>query len=153
MEEAKITSLRVYDRALDIDELIKEMEKMDENRTIWEKIEIWYYQVFGRGWDFFRYDLIQGIKNFWFFRKVVWRYRWYDYSFTDAVVEQAYKGMSENWHKNHYVGGDKDEKELKIIVALFDRMKDTSTLTAEGDEEDKIRKEIYRLIARKRYWD
>lgn len=149
----KITKLRVYDKVIDIDEVIKLMEEQEDNYTLWDKIDIAYHRAFGRIHDFFKYELIQGLKNFWYFRKVIWRYRWYDYSFTDDVVERAYQNMAENWHKNHYVGGDKDEKELKVIVAWFEKMNNLSSLTAEGDEEDVIRKEIYRLIARKRYWD
>ena len=81
--------------------------------------------------------------------------------------------MAENWDKNHYVGGDKDARELKHIVGLFKEMREMETFTAKGDQEDVIRKEIYkmielhgnvglenntrkelfRLIARKRYWD
>lgn len=140
-------------KEIDLDEMIKEWSELEDNYTMWDKVVIFFYRTFGNVIDFFRYDLVQGLKNFWHFKKVIWRHRWWDYSYTDDLVEEAYKIMAENWHKNHYVGGDKDEKELKHIVGLFKKKREIDTFTVDDDEEDIIRKEIYRLIARKRYWD
>lgn len=136
-----------------IDDSIAELEKKEDNFDIIDKVEIKLHRLFGGIYGFFRYDLIQGLKNFWRFKKVIWRFRWWDYGFSDDLTNEAYKVMAENWHKSHYVGFEKDEKELKIIVELFKRMKETNTFTIDEDEEDKIRKDIYQRIARKRLWN
>ena len=138
---------------MNIDKMIKELEQEEADFTVLDKIDIWVHRTFGGFIDFFRYDLKAGLQNFWRYKKVIWRHRWYDYSFADDVVAELYKDRVENWHKNHYVNGDKDEVELKIIVELFKRLEDAEYLVVRDDPEDKIRKEIYQRIARKRYWD
>jgi len=134
-------------------DIFKELELAESELNTLDHIDIWFHRTFGGFIDFFRYDLPQGIKNFWYYRKVIWRHRWYDYGFADDVVRRLYEDRSENWHKSHYVGFEKDALQLDIIVELFKRLEDAEFLTVEDDPEDKIRKEIYRRIARKRYWD
>jgi len=138
---------------MNIDKMIKELEQEEADFTVLDKIDIWVHRTFGGFKDFFRYDLKAGLQNFWRYKRVIWRHRWYDYSFADDVVAELYKDRAENWHKNNYVNGDKDEVELKIIVELFKRLEDAEYLVVQDDPEDKIRKEIYERIARKRYWD
>jgi len=133
------------------DEIIKELE--NNHYSVFDKIEIFFYRNFGNTYDFFRYNLIQGIKNFWRFKKVIWRHRWYDYSFSDDVVEECYKIMAENWYKSHYIGGDKDELELIHIVELFEKMNNIEPDVYYIDEEGALRENIYKLIGENRYWD
>jgi hypothetical protein len=47
--------------------------------------ERWYWKV----WDFFRYDLPKGVKNIFFFWKVIWKFRSYDNSFTQNIFARA----------------------------------------------------------------
>ena len=39
---------------------------------------------------------IKSLKNFWTFRKVIWNFRWWDYSFTTDVLKVCLKEMSDN---------------------------------------------------------
>jgi len=138
---------------MNIDKMIKQLAQEESELTVLDHIEIWIYQRFGNFIDFWRYDFIAGLKNFWRYKRVIWRHRWYDNSFADDVVAELYKDRAENWHKSMHLYAEKDEKELKIIVELFKRLEDAEYLVVTDDPEDKIRKEIYERIARKRYWD
>ena len=143
--------MAVFDNS--VEQMIKEIEKEFNNMPWYEKLEIYFYRAFRGPIHFFRYDLWIGLKNFWRYKAVIWNHRWWDYSYADNVVEELYKERAENWKYSHHVNGDKEEKELKIIVELFERMNETETFTQNEDKEDILRKEIYQRIARKRYWD
>ena len=133
---------------------IEDFEKRMKDQLTWyDEVEIFLYRMFRTPWHFFRYDLWIGLKNFWRYKKVIWRHRWWDYAYADDVIHELYKERADNWKHSHHVNGDKEEAELKIIVELFRRMIEVETATQDGDQEDRYRKEIYRRIARKRYWD
>ena len=135
-------------------ETIEESMKHFYQELKWyDKVEIFLCGLIRVPWNFVRYDFWNGIKNFWRYKAVIWRHRWYDYSLADDVMAEMYKDRLENWKYSYHLHAHEDEKYLKIIVELFKRLKETDTLTVEDDEEDRIRKEIYRLIARKRLWD
>ena len=47
------------------------------------------YRAVVRVWDFFRYDIHQGLRNLWLFFPVVWRWRGWDFSYDYVVFMRA----------------------------------------------------------------
>ncbi len=145
------------------DYLVEEFDKHFQEFTSLEKVEIILHRCFGGIYDFFRYDMVAGLKNFWRYRSVIWRHRWYDYSFADEVVREMYKERAEKWHQSHYVGAEEDEKLLNKIVDLFESLRIENEYVVDYGEdgkflnvsstEDHTRKEIYSIIASKMFWD
>ena len=41
-------------------------------------------------------NFIKSLKNFWTFRKVIWNFKWWDYSFTMDMLKVCLKEMSDN---------------------------------------------------------
>jgi hypothetical protein len=59
--------------------------------------------------------IIKSLKNFWTFRKVIWNFRWWDYSFTLDVLKVCLKEMADNLETK---GIEVDESRLKKVVKM-----------------------------------
>lgn len=73
--------------------------------------EKWYWKT----WDFFRYDLHNGIKNIFFFWKVIWRYRSWDSSFQMRILARSLEQLA---HTLEYHGNEVDEPRLKKVAKI-----------------------------------
>ena len=71
----------------------------------------WYWQA----WDFFRYDLVQGIKNIFFFWKVIWQYRSWDSSYQMKILSRSLEPLA---HTLEHYGSEVDEPRLKKVAAI-----------------------------------
>jgi len=81
-------------------------------------------------------DFIQGIKNFWYFRKVIWNFRWYDYSFTLDVFQKVFENLDDSWEKSHYLGSEEEHEKIKSIIQKFKKIKELEDeCTIEADRE------------------
>lgn len=58
---------------------------------------------------------IKSLKNFWTFRKVIWNFNWWDYSFTFDVLKVCLKEMSDNLETK---GLEVDEPRLKKVEKM-----------------------------------
>jgi hypothetical protein len=73
--------------------------------------QLWYWQA----WDFFRYDLIQGIKNIFFFWKVIWSYRSWDSSYQMRILSRSLEPLA---HTLEHYGNEVEETRLKKVAAI-----------------------------------
>ena len=60
-------------------------------------------------WSSFR-GFFNGLYNFWKFRKIIFRDRFWDYSFLVEILVFKLKDMEDNWVKNTHYEGDKFTK-------------------------------------------
>lgn len=68
----------------------------------------------------FNWDIINGIKNFIKFRKVIWNYRDWDYSYLLSVNIALFESMAKFFHSSDISEGDKDiAKELDEVAKLL----------------------------------
>jgi hypothetical protein len=132
----------------------EELEKIMNAKYPWyEELYYYFYRAVFRIIDFFRYDLVQGLKNFWFYKGVIWRHRWWDYAYADDVIIKMFKERADLWKNSHYVGLEEDEAKLKEIVENFEKMKEAESGINENDEEQKFRTKAYEIIGENRFWD
>jgi hypothetical protein len=73
--------------------------------------ERWYWKT----WDFFRYDLPKGIKNIFFFWRVIWRYRSWDSSFQMTLLARSLEPLA---HTLEYHGNEVDGPRLKKVAKI-----------------------------------
>jgi hypothetical protein len=58
---------------------------------------------------------IKSLRNFWTFRKVIWNFRWWDYTFTLDMMKVCLKEMSDNLETK---GLEIDEPRLKKVAKM-----------------------------------
>lgn len=109
------------------DTFFKSLEKMNSR-------ERWYWKT----WDFFRYDLPKGIKNIFFFWRVIWNYRSWDSSFQMRILARSLEPLA---HTLEYHGMEVDGPRLKK-VAKIKRAIEILNRQAEDDYIDLAEKEL-----------
>lgn len=67
-----------------------------------------------RIWNFIRYDLSRGLKNFWFFRKEIWSFRPWDYNYQLDLLKRSLEPLADCIEK----GMEIDETRLKKVDAI-----------------------------------
>jgi hypothetical protein len=48
-----------------------------------------------RVWNFIRYELLRGLKNFWFFRKQIWSFRPWDYTYQLDLLKRSLEPLGD----------------------------------------------------------
>ena len=77
--------------------------------------------------DIYR-DVTQGIKNFWFYRKVIWNDRWWDHYFFLEMQEKKLENMSINWKHSHYVDFEAEQATIDRALELTRKLKEDNYL-------------------------
>ena len=67
-----------------------------------------------RVWNFIRYELLRGLKNFWFFRKQIWSFRPWDYTYQLDLLKRSLEPLGDCIEK----GMEIDETRLKKVDAI-----------------------------------
>jgi len=90
--------------------------------TRWEKIYYPTYRAVVRFYDFFRYDIHQGVGNLirWF--PVIWRDRDYDEHYLFAVMKKKLRQMAKCQKIGPTMSGEETAKKMNICVNLLDRL-------------------------------
>jgi hypothetical protein len=73
--------------------------------------EKWYWKT----WDFFRYDLPNGVKNIFFFWRVIWNYRSWDSSFQMRILARSLEPLA---HTLEHYGMEVEEPRLKKVAKI-----------------------------------
>jgi outer membrane protein assembly factor BamD (BamD/ComL family) len=60
-------------------------------------------------------SFIQGLKNLWKYKGIVWKDRWWDYEFLINIIIFKLDDMIKNWDDAHYVGSDFTKKRMIVI--------------------------------------
>jgi len=68
--------------------------------------------------DLYR-DVKYGLKNLWFYRKIIWNDRWFDHSYLLRMMEIKLQNMSQNWDKSIYVDWEKDKATIDEALILL----------------------------------
>lgn len=66
------------------------------------------------------YGILQGFKNFWKYKSLIWNDRWYDYSYLHRYLRFKLNDMQVNWKDSHYIGFEHEEQLLTELVELLD---------------------------------
>ena len=74
-------------------------------------------------YDFFRYDIPQGIGSLILWFPVIWKDRWWDQYFIYKILHFKLKKMEQNTIKyGHHVGANKCAERMHVCVLLLDRL-------------------------------
>ncbi len=116
---------------------------LDDKWSFWDEIKFHWYNDF---WYPLK-NVFRGVRNFWYFRKEIWRFRWWDYSFFMDLQKKALEDMNNHWRKDtHYLFDWNEKLLLTRLVEILDEieyiqeeMPDSMTYK---EQEDKIQ-ELY----------
>jgi hypothetical protein len=96
--------------------------------------------------------IIESIINLWKFRKVVWDWRWYDYSYQLDVIVFQLQELEKVWgKKTHYVGDSFTTKRIKVVLKYYKEYKDTDDIEKEYKALQKFLNAYTKLLPR--LWD
>lgn len=96
-------------------------------------------------------SFIRSMKNLWVFRKVVWYFRWYDFSFQEEVLDKMLAECEKHWSESHYVGWEFTLGRIRVVRRYYRRYLDSKDIYEEYKWQRRFHKEYARLLVR--LWD
>lgn len=131
----------------DIDDAYEKYLEDKKNFTLKEKffdkledIQIWYNHLFI--FDIL-YNIKYGIKNFWKYRNIIWKDRWYDYQYIFCILEFKLKDTIKNWGSAHYVGSEFTRKRMQVLLNRIEEYRTNLENLEELLYQKKISREEY----------
>jgi hypothetical protein len=102
------------------------MREYLENRkkpNLFRRIYLW--------WDFrgsyLHRDFLKGVKNLWYWRKVIWQDRDYDSHYIFEVLKHKLKSQAKYIAtKNFHTGAQTDARNMKICISLIEKIQDNT---------------------------
>ena len=67
-------------------------------------------------------NIKNGIWNYWYWRKVIWNDRWWDYSFFNIIMKHKLKSMEGKWNKSYSVNADETKLIIEYGIELLDNI-------------------------------
>jgi hypothetical protein len=119
--------------------------------------DTWWYKTY----DFFRRDLPRFIENIWFFRKELWYFRSWDYSYNLSIFKRS---LEKSVHTLEFYGNEIEEtrmkkvEKMKRVIELLNHVCSGSYLEIAENELGEIKRvdwdfepvpekpELYRLV-------
>lgn len=95
--------------------------KLFDANTLWDnlKFEVGYF--FKNIVTSIR-SIKQGLKNLWEWKGIIWRNRWYDYSFFMSLQKKQLTYMRDNWDNAHYVHSEREKETLDKLIRILDEI-------------------------------
>ena len=97
-------------------------------------------------------ELYRSLVNIVCFWRVVWNWRWYDYSYEREVIDRMLELKERKWGTStHYVGDKFTLNRIRVLRKWYDMYKNTN----DWRDEDVYLKKFLRGYARNatRFWD
>lgn len=94
---------------------------------------------------------VEGLYNLWAFKKVVWRFRWWDYGFQEQMLDKMLEKCEEEWSGSHYVGCEFTLGRIKVVRRFYARYLETDSFHDEYKWQKKFHMGYARLL--NRLWD
>jgi hypothetical protein len=76
------------------------------------------------------YELYYGFKNFWTFKRDIWRFRNFDYSYSLLLFKRGLQEVSKDMHTHEYAQFTKEQlRSIRIVIECIDRITNESDYT------------------------
>lgn len=93
----------------------------------------------------------EGLRNLWIFRRVVWRFRWWDFSFQEEMIDKMLEICEKKWSESRYLGWEFTLGRIKVVRRYYTRYKEAKGIYAEYEWQKKFHKAYAKLLPR--LWD
>ena len=77
--------------------------------------ERWWWKT----WDLFRHDIPNFFRNFWHFKKALWKHQWYDYRYPLEMFKTSLEMMEKGMHDGLEERSSRDKKIKKMQRAIW----------------------------------
>jgi hypothetical protein len=127
----------------------------NKNKNFWNIYEDVSWDIIHFSLFNIKYPLktfLKGINNFWKYRKVIYKDRWYDYKFLTVWLQIKLQDMYDNWDKSYYVGSEKEKETLERLLGYLEVM---SNYEFDDIEADIAQEEFFKLLSKnyQKFWD
>ena len=85
----------------------------------------WHHHPVYKFYEFFRYKIPMFFKNIWFFRKELWQFRTWDYTFNLSLFKRSIEGLAETIEfKGWEIDGPRMKKvaKMKRVIQILDNI-------------------------------
>lgn len=96
-------------------------------------------------------SFVEGLRNIWTFSRSVWRFRWWDFSFQEEMIDKMLEVCEERWSESHYVGWEFTLGRIKVVRRFYKRYMEAKSFNEEWKWQKKFHKEYAKLLPR--LWD
>lgn len=96
-------------------------------------------------------SLLVSATNLLKFAKVVWKFRWWDFSFQEEMIDKMLEKCENNWTDSHYVGAGFTLGRIKVVRRFYRRYQEAEEFLDEWKWQKKFHSEYGRLLHR--LWD
>ena len=95
---------------------------------------------------------IQGVKNLWYWKSVIWHDRWWDYSYFHTILKHKLKDLQNHWHKDtHYVYDWSETMGIHRLVEILDEIEEIENSCTEHEKDiDKLYEEFGKILFERR---
>lgn len=112
--------------------------------SFWESMkrmnryETWWYKIY----ELFRYKIPTFIKNIWFFRKSLWEFRGWDYTFNISLFARSLEKTCEVLQKGDEVRTTRMKKveKIKRLVEIVDIIRESSYISKAVEELGELKR-------------
>lgn len=96
-------------------------------------------------------SFVEGLRNLWIFRRVVWRFRWWDFSFQEEMIDKMLEICEKKWSESHYLGWEFTLGRIRVVRRYYTRYKEADSFHEEWEWQEKFHKAYAKLLPR--LWD
>ena len=131
----------------DMKKMYAELDKRYKKETLYDKIKFEIGYKYGEMTGFF-WGIKQGLKNFWDWKGIIWKNRWWDHVFLMNLIEKQLRYMDSEWHNSNHLHKDDEIKILKDLLKVLDEIEILDYTYELGTDEKKSQKyqEFGRLL-------
>lgn len=80
-------------------------------------------------------SILTGLYNFWFFRKVIWNFRWWDYSFNLELFSKSLEYTSnETELKGNHTSVEEFSRDMRRVIYLLNKVRSDEFIKEAEDE-------------------
>jgi hypothetical protein len=78
-----------------------------------------------------------GLRNFWFWKEVIWNDRWFDFVYMLQIMEKKFEQMEKGWDNAHYLDSEVEQAEFKRVRELLTLLINDNFLQVAQEDMDK----------------
>jgi hypothetical protein len=131
------------------EEIYDAYKKMKDEESLLDTIKFEVSYFFGEIRNKY-YTIKNGISNYWKYRKIIWKDRWWDHMFLHDLLKFKLQDMHDNWDKSYACNSEDIKTEIKVLIDILNLIEvkedDVSGGIKEWDQNEKDINKLYQTF-------